>query len=49
MVEELKGIEKHEIEERRRTQLFLVGFATVLVIVVVGLVLAFSWIGNTVH
>jgi hypothetical protein len=49
MVEDLKGIERHEIEERRRTQVYLVGFAAVLVVVVIGLVLAFSWIGSTVH
>ena len=49
MVEELKEIERHEIEERRRTQLYLVGFAAVVVVVVIGLVLAFSWISSTVH
>ena len=49
MVEELKEIEKHEIEERRRTQLYLVGFAAVLIVVVFGLVLAFSSISSTVH
>jgi hypothetical protein len=49
MTDELKEIERHEIAERRRTQLYLVGFAAVMLIVVIGLVLAFRWIGLTVH
>jgi len=49
MVEELKEIEKHEVAERRRTQVYLIGFAAVLLVVIAGLVLAFSSIGSTVH
>lgn len=49
MVEDLKEIARHEIEERRRSQMYLIGFAAVLLVVVIGLVLAFSWISSTVH
>jgi len=47
--EELKHVEQHEIAERRRGNLHLIAFAGVMLLVIVGLILAFSTIGSTVR
>ena len=49
IAEELKHVEQHEIMERRRGTLHLIAFAGVMLLVIVGLILAFSSIGATVR
>jgi hypothetical protein len=46
---ELKHVHEHGILERKRTRLYLVGFAAVMMVVASGLLLALRWIGLTVQ
>ena len=47
--QELKHVHDHGVLERKRTRLYLVGFAAVMAVVGSGLILALRWIGLTIQ
>jgi len=49
LTEQLQHVREHGILERKRTRLYLVGFAAVMAVVASGLILALRWIGLTIH
>ena len=49
LTEQLQHVCEHGILERKRTRLYLVGFAAVMAVVASGLILALRWIGLTIH
>jgi hypothetical protein len=49
LTEELGHVHEHGILERKRTRIYLVGFAAVMLVVASGLILALRWIGMTIQ
>ena len=49
ITEELEHVKQHEVTERRRNNLYLIAFGVVMLVVAIGLILAFSSIGSTVR
>jgi hypothetical protein len=49
MSDELKYVHEHGILERKRTRVYLVGFAAAMVVVASALILALRWIGLTIQ
>jgi len=49
LTDEWKHVQEHEILERKRARVYLVGFAAIVAVVAIGLLFALRWIGLTIQ